>query len=121
MGLLAILGSYDIGQASVIAEGGRVLAIEGPEGTDAMLARVRGLRRRWWSHGKEPPAILVKAPKPGQDFRVDLPAIGPRTVARAAAAGLAGIGLAAGGVVVLERRATIAAADSAGLFIEGLA
>jgi DUF1009 family protein len=62
----------------------------------------------------------VKLPKPGQDFRVDLPAIGPRTIARAAAAGLGGIAIGAGGVVVIERAATIAAADAAGMFVTGI-
>jgi DUF1009 family protein len=61
--------------------------------------------------------VLYKAPKPGQDRRVDLPALGPRTVAHAAAAGLAGIAWAAGGVILLDRPATIAAAQEAGLFL----
>jgi DUF1009 family protein len=61
--------------------------------------------------------VLWKAPKPGQDLRVDLPALGPETVRRAAAAGLAGIAWPAGGAVVLDRAAMVAAADAAGLFL----
>src|SRR5262245_24542504 len=41
----AALGALDAGQA-VVTEGGKVLAIEGAEGTDAMLRRVAGLRDR---------------------------------------------------------------------------
>ena len=61
--------------------------------------------------------MLFKAPKPGQDRRVDLPAIGPATLARAAAAGLAGVAVEAGGVMILDHAATVAAADAAGLFL----
>ena len=61
--------------------------------------------------------MLFKGPKPGQDRRIDLPAIGPATVAGAAAAGLAGIAVEAGGVMILDRAETIAAADAAGLFL----
>jgi hypothetical protein len=61
--------------------------------------------------------VLVKAPKPDQDRRADLPAIGPGTVAGAASAGLAGIVIAAGGVMVLDLPATVAACDRAGLFL----
>ena len=47
--------------------------------------------------------VLVKAPKPGQEERVDLPTIGPDTVTKAAEAGLAGIAVAAGRVLMAER------------------
>jgi DUF1009 family protein len=111
------LAPVDTGQAVVVAEG-RVLAIEGPEGTDAMLQRVaalgsgasRGLRR----------GVLAKGPKPGQERRVDLPAIGPRTVEQAAAAGLAAVVVEAGGLLVLDRAELIAAADAAGCAVHGL-
>jgi DUF1009 family protein len=63
---------------------------------------------------------LAKAPKPIQDRRVDLPTIGPHTVLNAAKAGLAGIVGEAGGLLVVERAATITAADELGLFILGL-
>jgi len=63
--------------------------------------------------------VLVKAPKPGQEERIDLPTIGTETVRRAAAAGLAGIAVAAGGVLVAERAATIEAANRHGLFLVG--
>ena len=55
-----------------------------------------------------------------QDLRFDLPTMGPRTVAGAAAAGLAGIAIAAGNTLLAEPQATIAAADAAGLFVTGL-
>jgi DUF1009 family protein len=112
------LGRLDVGQAAVVAKG-HVLAVEAAEGTDAMLARCAELRR-WGKRGRRDRAgVLVKAPKPGQEERVDLPAIGPDTVLKAAQAGLAGIAVAAGRVLVAERAATIAAANKHGLFLFG--
>ena len=61
--------------------------------------------------------VFYKAPKAGQDRRIDLPALGPDSVEQAARAGLAGIAWQAGGVILLDRAATIAAADRAGVFL----
>ncbi len=111
--ILAALGPLDLGQAAVVAEG-LCLGIETVQGTDFLLQTVArtdpALRRG--ARG-----VLVKRPKPGQDLRVDLPAIGPATVAGAAAAGLAGIAIAPGAVMILDREATLAAAEAAGLFL----
>jgi DUF1009 family protein len=63
--------------------------------------------------------VLAKCAKPQQDLRVDMPTIGPRTVDRAAAAGLAGIAVEAGRVMIVERDAAVRRADEAGLFIVG--
>ena len=115
--LLDSLSAFDIGQGAVIADR-HVLAIEGPEGTDRMLGRVRaqrqsflGLRRR------REGGILIKAAKRGQDLRVDMPAIGPRTIAMAARAGLSGVAVGTGSTLVADQRGTIAAADRLGLFL----
>ena len=126
--ILETLGPADIGQALAIAAL-RVLAVEAAEGTDAMIRRVRTLRRpgltgrllRAWRPplGDRTGGVLVKAAKPGQDFRADLPVIGPRTVRLAAAAGLSGIAVEAGAVLIVDRQATSAAAEKAGLFIVG--
>ncbi|MBD8891055.1 LpxI family protein [Roseibium litorale] len=113
------LGDLDIGQAAV-ALGGRVIAVEGAEGTDAMLARCAELRQNGRVRAKGRLGVLVKTVKPGQDLRVDLPAVGPMTIERAQAAGFAGIAVEAGGALIAEREATVAAADKAGLFLYGL-
>lgn len=127
---LRAFGPLDVGQAVVVADG-RVLAVEAAEGTDAMLRRVSALRRhgllgRLLRHGRPVLAehrggVMVKAPKPGQDMRADLPVIGPRTVRLAVRAGLAGIAVEAGGVLVVERQQTLAEAEKLGLFILGVA
>ena len=64
--------------------------------------------------------VLVKAPKPGQDRRFDLPAIGPRTIENVARAGLAGLAVAAGSTIVAEPDAVVAAADRARIFFVGV-
>lgn len=107
-----LLAPADIGQALVVASG-QVLAVEALGGTDWMLASLAGDRRPPGPSG----GILYKAPKHGQDRRIDLPVIGPATVASARAAGLSGIVIAAGGVMVLDLQETIDAANAAGVFL----
>jgi DUF1009 family protein len=113
------MGPFDIGQAAVVAAN-HVLAVEAAEGTDAMLTRIAELRAKGRIPTPPGVGVLVKAPKVGQDLRFDLPAIGPRTVAEVARAGLAGIAVAAGGSIVAEPSATVAAADTAKIFVYGI-
>lgn len=114
------LGALDIGQAAVSARG-LILAVEAQEGTDAMLRRCAELPANLRGTAGAPIGVLAKAPKPTQERRVDLPTIGPETVRAAARAGLAGVVGEAGGLLVIEREAVIAAADALGLFVCGLA
>ena len=112
------IGALDIGQGTV-SIGGRVIAVEGVEGTDGMLQRVRDLRGHGRLAGKTR-GVLVKCAKPGQELRADLPSIGPMTVEAAHAAGLAGIGVEAGRSLVLDCAELVARADALGLFVVGL-
>lgn len=113
--LLRSLGAFDVGQGAVAAEE-RIIAIEGVRGTDEMLAQIQAAQVDVPATG----AVLVKMPKPGQEMRVDLPAIGPRTIERAHACGLAGIVVAAGRALVIERERMMAMADELGLFVAGM-
>ncbi|GJD93508.1 LpxI family protein [Methylobacterium iners] len=118
--LLGALSPFDVGQATVVCAQ-RAITVEGPEGTDRMLARARALGRRPLGFGHaQPGTVLVKLAKEGQDLRVDLPAVGPRTVVKAAAAGCAGLAIQAGLTLIIDRPATVAAADRLGLFVVGL-
>jgi DUF1009 family protein len=112
------LGRLDVGQGAV-AVGGRVVALEGAEGTDGMLGRVAELRTAGRISQRRK-GVLVKLCKPGQDLRADLPAIGPETLRLAKAAGLAGIAVEAGRSLVLERAALVSEADAGGLFVAGI-
>lgn len=106
------LGQLDAGQAAVVQQG-IVIGIEAVEGTDALLERCRKHRRK----GRG--GVLVKSCKPQQDQRIDLPAIGLRTVRKAYEAGLEGIAVEAGASILLDREAVIEAADKLGLFVTG--
>jgi UDP-2,3-diacylglucosamine hydrolase len=117
--LIAAMGRFDVGQAVVVADN-HVLAVEAAEGTDNLLARLVDLRRQGRVTTPERVGVLVKAPKPAQDRRIDLPALGAATVGHAARAGLAGIAVAAGNTIIADAAEAIAAADSAGLFIVGV-
>lgn len=100
----------DSGQCCAVLSG-QVLALEGIFGTDWMLdsltGRPDGLRG----------GVFYKAPKIGQDRRVDLPTIGPDTARRVRAAGLSGLVIEAGGVIVMDQPETIAACDREELFL----
>ena len=107
-----VYGAQDIGQAVVMRQGA-IVDREDAAGTDALLRRCASSRA---AQG----GVLVKMAKPQQERRADLPAIGAQTVASAAAAGLKGIAIEAGGCLVLDRAAVVAAADRAGIFIIGV-
>ncbi|MFV0410699.1 MAG: LpxI family protein [Paracoccus sp. (in: a-proteobacteria)] len=109
------LGALDLGQGAVVAQG-LCLAVETLPGTAAMLDFV-ALHRDMRPRPNGARGVFWKAPKPVQDRRVDLPAIGPDTVDQAARAGLAGIAWQAGGVIMLERETVLERARDAGIFL----
>ena len=112
LSIVRLLGAFDVGQ-SVVVRSGAIVAIEGAEGTDRMLSRVvptaSGAR-----------GVLVKRPKPQQDMRVDMPVIGPDTVSNSARAGLAGVAVLAGQVLITQREDVVARAEQEGLFVSGV-
>ena len=105
------LGKLDIGQA-VVVEDGVVLATENVEGTADLIKRAGELKR---SYG----GVLVKACKPQQDMRVDLPSIGEKTVLQIVAAGLAGIAVESGKSLILEKDEVINRANQCKVFVFG--
>ena len=131
------MGVADSGQACVIKHR-RILAEEGPDGTDAMIRRfvpahsdVQGFgslgmfddlvsaSADWLTGmaGTGKGAVLYKAPKPQQDRRADLPVIGPETARVAAEAGFAGIIIEQGGVMVLDRDTVVQSLDGNDMFL----
>jgi UDP-2,3-diacylglucosamine hydrolase len=116
--IAALLGQADVGQAVAVAQG-VCLGVETVQGTDALLDFVARTGSRYRADPEGARGVLYKAPKPGQDWRIDLPAIGTDTVRGARGAGLAGIVVEAGGVLLLDREAIVAACDAAGLFLWG--
>jgi DUF1009 family protein len=113
LNVVRALGALDVGQAAVVHQG-VVLGVEAQEGTDALLERCAGLRQL------DRGGVLVKVKKPHQERRVDLPTIGPRTVEGAAVAGLSGIAVEAGSVLIVDAEQVRDIADAAGLFVIGV-
>lgn len=106
------LGELDIGQAIAVA-GDRIVAAEAMEGTDALIRRAGLLcRGRPW--------MVMKAAKPGQDMRFDVPTVGLRTIANLKAAGASCLAVAARSVIMLDKRRLIEAADDAGIAVVGV-
>jgi len=87
--------ALDIGQCVVVRHG-TVLAAEAFEGTNACIQRGGAL-----GHGKD--VMMVKVSKPKQDFRFDVPVVGPQTIETCAAAGVSGITIEAGKTLLLEK------------------
>ena len=113
--IVAALGSVDVGQGAVVAQG-LCLGVEALPGTDVLLAQVAGIGalRPDPARGK---GVFYKAAKPGQDRRIDLPTIGPETLRKVAAAGLGGVAFQAGSVICLELAEMQRLAGELGLFL----
>lgn len=113
-----VIGKLDAGQAAVVVNG-VIVGLEAYEGTDGLLERVGRLREVGRVRWKGRAGVLAKCAKPQQDLRVDMPTIGVKTVRAAAAAGLAGIAVEAGRVMIVDREAVVELADREGLFVIG--
>lgn len=87
----------DIGQ-TVVVRRGTVLAVEAFEGTNECI-------RRGGSLGKGM-ATVVKVSKPDQDFRFDVPVVGPKTIETAGAAGIRILAIEAGRTLLLDKEET---------------
>lgn len=108
--ILRVIGPADVGQAVVVQEG-MVLGVEAIEGTDSLIERCGPLQR------SDAGAVLVKATKPNQDSRVDMPTIGVETVRNVAAAGFSGIAIEAEKTIVVDTADTIAEANRLKIFL----
>lgn len=117
--IVRVLGPLDVGQGAVVARG-LCLAVEAAEGTDLLLERLAALPPARRAAAPAPSGVLYKGRKPGQEARLDMPAVGPRTLERIAAAGLRGLALEAGGALILEAGAFFETAERLGLFVYGL-
>lgn len=113
------MGALDVGQAAIVCAG-LALAVEAAEGTDAMIARIAALPEHFRGSPGRPRGVLVKAPKPIQDGKTDLPVVGVETMRNAHAVALAGVAVEAGAALIVDREAVVAEADRLGLFLMGV-
>lgn len=104
------ISRLDIGQ-TVVVKGGTVLAVEAFEGTNEAIKRGGALGRK--------EAVVIKVSKPKQDFRFDVPVIGPKTLETAREARIRVIAVEAGKTLLLEKEALFRAADDARITILG--
>ena len=106
------LAARGVGQ-TVVLRSGSVAAVEAMEGTDEAVRRGLALAGRG--------AVVVKASAPAHDYRLDVPTVGPDTVACCAAGGAAVLALEAGRVLLLEREHVAAEAARLGMSVVGVA
>jgi len=116
---LAAISPFDVGQAAVVIDE-HVVALEDIEGTDGLLRRVARLREMRRIRSPAGRGVLVKAPKTGQELRLDMPTLGPDTVSGVAQAQLAGLAVVAGQTLIVDPAGIIAAADRNDLFVVGV-
>lgn len=106
------LGELDIGQAIAIKER-EVIAVEAIEGTAAMIERAgRFCRSGGWT--------LIKASKPNQDERFDVPCVGPDTIRSLAENGAKWLAVEADKTIIIGKPETIRLADKLGIGIVGV-
>jgi DUF1009 family protein len=105
------IGDLDIGQ-SVVVRDGSVMAVEAIDGTDATI-------RRGGKLGREN-TVVVKASKPNQDMRFDVPAVGPETIKTMRSVGASVLAVEAGRTVVFEKEEMVALANRSGIAIIGM-
>lgn len=110
-GMAKEMGRLDIGQCLVLKRG-VIAAVEALEGTDAAIRRGGQLAG--------PGAVVVKTVKPGQEERIDLPAIGPGTIAAMREVGASCLGYEAGKTLFFDREQSLAQANEMGVAVVGL-
>jgi len=105
------LGRLDIGQC-VVLKRGVVGAVEALEGTDAAIARGASLLG--------PGCVALKRCKPGQDERVDLPAVGLQTIRALVEARASCLGLEAGKTLFFDSEEALQLAARHKIAVVGL-
>lgn len=101
-GIAREMSRLDIGQ-TVIVKNGTVLAVEAFEGTNEAILRGGKL-------GGKGGATMVKVSKPHQDFRFDVPVIGPLTLEHAASVGIRTIAVEAHRTLLIDKEILAASA-----------
>lgn len=97
---------------SVAIKQGTVIAVEGFEGTDEMIARAGKV-------GGEG-CVIVKVAQVNHDKRWDIPVVGLNTIKHLRKAKCGCLALEADNVILLEKKEVIAAAESAGICLLAL-
>jgi len=112
------LAQFDIGQTVVVAEAACV-AVEAMEGTDATIERAGQIMTSLDAGASTLSRALtvIKAAKPNQDMRFDVPVIGLKTIEVMRKAGATCLALDAGKCLLLDGNEIVMAAEAAGIAI----
>jgi len=103
------LSKYNFSQGTIVRNK-KIIAIEGKGGTEKMLKKCKNKKIK--NSG-----VLVKFPKKKQDLRVDLPAIGLKTLKQCKTARLKGIVLKSKQNIFLDKKKSINFANKNKIFI----
>jgi len=105
------VGRLEIGQ-TVVVKGQAVVAVEAAEGTDETILR--------GGHLANGGAVVVKVSRPEQDMRLDVPAVGLRTLECMIKARVRVLALEAGSSIFLDRDEFTAKAEQSGIAVVGI-
>ncbi|GAB4232945.1 MAG: UDP-2,3-diacylglucosamine diphosphatase LpxI [Acidobacteriota bacterium] len=105
------IARLDVGQ-SIVVRDQVVVAVEAMEGTDAAVRRAAELAR-----GAR--LTLIKVSRPNQDFRYDVPVVGPRTLEVCRECGVTAICVEAGRTLLVEKESFLRHSDELGLAVVG--
>ncbi len=109
--VLTAISKFDIGQ-SIVVQNGRVIGMEGAEGTDELIRRCGDYQQ----NSRRAP-VLVKMCKVGQSTKTDLPTIGINTFKRLKESGFAGVAISCGSAIVLDREEIREFCEREGVFL----
>ncbi|MDY6839128.1 MAG: UDP-2,3-diacylglucosamine diphosphatase LpxI [Thermodesulfobacteriota bacterium] len=110
-GIVKEIGRLDIGQTVVVRDGS-VMAVEAIDGTNATIKRGGTLGRE--------KTVVVKASKPNQDLRFDMPAVGVETILTMGDARASVLAVEAGKTLVFDRDDMVERANEQGIAIIGI-
>jgi hypothetical protein len=102
------IAGMEIGQTIVVKDLS-VVAVEGMEGTDETIRRAGGIARGG--------IVVVKVARPRQDWRFDVPVIGPDTVRSLQQAGGGVLAIEAGSTLFLDQEEAVSLAESSDVAI----
>ena len=105
----AEIGRLDLGQ-TICVKDRAVIAVEAMEGSDAVIARAGEITGRL-------PFVVVKAAKPNQDMRFDVPVIGVPTIDAMKRAGASGIHVTADKTLLFDKQQLVELADQSGICV----
>ncbi|MDD5458982.1 MAG: UDP-2,3-diacylglucosamine diphosphatase LpxI [Phycisphaerae bacterium] len=105
------LGELDIGQAVAVRER-EVIAVEAIEGTAKMIERAGQLcKKGGWT--------LIKAEKPNQDMRFDVPCVGAETIKSLSQNGARCLVIEADKTIIIDKPQTLELADKLNIAVIG--